>query len=106
MLFQRAVRAGLSTFVIVATAFVAAPAFAANGDIVLHSSDITSVSGNWSVTAATGAAGGSSIVSADHGWSSVDVPVATPQNYFEASFTAPANVPYHVWLRLRAAGNS
>ena len=33
-------------------------------------------------------------------------PLAMPQNYFEASFDAPANTPYHIWLRLRAANNS
>ncbi|MFN7913970.1 MAG: endonuclease/exonuclease/phosphatase family protein [Vicinamibacterales bacterium] len=106
MLFHRAVRAGLSAVAIVATAFVASPVSAANGDIVLHASDVTGISGNWSVTATSGAAGGSSIVSADRGWSSVDAPVANPHDYFEASFTAPANVRYHVWVRMRAAGNS
>jgi hypothetical protein len=33
-------------------------------------------------------------------------PLASPANYFEASFSASANTAYHVWLRLRAASNS
>jgi endonuclease/exonuclease/phosphatase family metal-dependent hydrolase len=46
------------------------------------------------------------MTSANRGWSSVDQPLASPSDYFEATFTAQAYVPYRVWLRLRATGNS
>lgn len=46
------------------------------------------------------------MASSAYGWSTWATALADPADYFEASFTAPANVQYHVWLRLRAAGNS
>ena len=44
--------------------------------------------------------------SVDRGWSAPDAPLTAPTDYFEMTFTAPANTPYTVWLRLRAANNS
>lgn len=32
-------------------------------------------------------------------------PLASPANYFDLTFSAPANVPYHIWLRLKADRN-
>jgi endonuclease/exonuclease/phosphatase family metal-dependent hydrolase len=46
------------------------------------------------------------MTSNDSGWSTTDAPLANPNDYFEASFSAPANTTYHVWLRLRAGGDS
>jgi endonuclease/exonuclease/phosphatase family metal-dependent hydrolase len=79
---------------------------AQSGDIVLHSSDITTVEGNWARLASSSSASSAKMTSADRGWSSVDQPMASPSDYFEATFTAQAFVPYRVWLRLRAGGNS
>src|ERR1700681_308389 len=44
--------------------------------------------------------------SVDRGWSTTDVPLASPGDYFEAAFQASSSTPYRVWLRLRASGNS
>src|SRR4051812_47316157 len=74
---------------------------AASGDIVLYPTDVTTLQGAWTRVSSTTGAGGQLMNSVDSGWSTGD-PFATPQNYFEASFDAPANTPYHVWLRLRA----
>ena len=52
------------------------------------------------------AAGGRAIWNPDRGQSKVSPPAATPANYFETTFTATAGVPYHLWVRLRAQGNS
>ena len=79
---------------------------AAAPDIVLYASDVTAMYGNWSRIAASGAAGGQTMNSTDYGWSTTDNPLASPSDYFEAAFTAAAGTPYHVWLRLRAGGNS
>jgi hypothetical protein len=49
---------------------------------------------------------GTTAISADNNWGTPDAPLAAPGDYFDFTFTAPANTPYHVWLRLRAAGNS
>jgi endonuclease/exonuclease/phosphatase family metal-dependent hydrolase len=107
MFFRRAVlSARVYVLTLAATAALASPASAENGDIVLYASDVTTTVGNWSVTSSGDAANGVTMTSEPYGWSSWDTALANPSDYFEASFTAPANVQYHVWLRLRAAGNS
>jgi endonuclease/exonuclease/phosphatase family metal-dependent hydrolase len=79
---------------------------AAPTDIVVHASDVTSWQGNWTRTPEPTAAGGWTMTSVDHGWSTPDRPLASPNHYFEATIAADANINYRVWARLRAAGNS
>jgi endonuclease/exonuclease/phosphatase family metal-dependent hydrolase len=79
---------------------------AATGDIVVYASDVTTLRGNWTKASDGTAAGGQLLSSADNGWATADNPLASPADYFEATITAAANTPYHVWLRVRAAGNS
>jgi hypothetical protein len=86
--------------------FCAATAHAATGDIVLYASDATNLHGNWTRVADATAAGGQKMSSADKGWSSPDNALASPADYFEVPFQANAGAKYHVWLRLRAAGDS
>jgi hypothetical protein len=75
-------------------------------DVVMYASDVTTIRGNWTPAADTSAANGQLMASSDLGWSALDAPLASPPNYFEIPFTATANTPYHVWVRLRATGNS
>ena len=75
-------------------------------DIVLHSSDVTAVSGNWAQVGSWSGADGIKIQSVDYGWSSIDGPSPAPSEYFEATFNAPARVGYRVWLRMKAADDS
>jgi hypothetical protein len=42
----------------------------------------------------------------DYGWSTTSAPLASPGDYFEATFTAPSYTTYHLWLRIRATGDS
>jgi len=85
----------------------APPAGGGSGrDIVLYSSDVEPVRGNWARTGSGSAAGGLKMGSADWGWASVSEPLAAPSDYFEAQFVPEANRPYRVWLRLRATGDS
>jgi endonuclease/exonuclease/phosphatase family metal-dependent hydrolase len=79
---------------------------AAASDIVLYSSDVTNIQGNWAKWSGSDAAGGQYMASVDYGWSTLNNPLASPNDYFEASFNAVAGTPYHVWLRLRAGANS
>ena len=79
---------------------------AAATDIVLYASDAMSLHGNWALAADGGTAGGQLLNSADNGWASADTPLAAPGHYFEFTFSAPANTPFHIWLRLRAGGQS
>ena len=62
--------------------------------------------GNWARVPSTTGAGGQKVSSVDRGWASANAPLASPSDYFEASFNASAGVPYRVWLRLRATGDS
>jgi endonuclease/exonuclease/phosphatase family metal-dependent hydrolase len=79
---------------------------AAAPDVVLYASDVATLQGNWTKASSSGAAGGEALTSADNGWSATTAPLASPTNYFEASFSASAGTAYHVWVRLRAANNS
>jgi len=83
-----------------------APTRALAGDIVLYSSDVTVVRGNWAKTASASAAGAQMLSNPNLGWSSTSAPLAAPTDYFEATFSAPAATIYHVWLRLRASNDS
>lgn len=75
-------------------------------DIVLHSGDIASVSGNWAPVDSYSGADARKMQSLDYGWSSTDAPLAAPSEYFEATFNARAWTGYRVWLRLKASENS
>jgi len=75
-------------------------------DIVLYSSDVSSVQGNWYGWESSSGAGGQRMTSNDYGWSTTNAPLASPGDYFEATFNAPSYTTYHVWLRLRATGDS
>ena len=44
--------------------------------------------------------------SPDGGVPKIGVASASPANYFELTFEAQAGVPYHLWLRMKAAGDS
>lgn len=91
---------------LLALSVVVPAAEARSSDIVLYASEAAVVKGHWRAASSAGAAGGSSMGSPDAGWSSADAPIASPANFFELTFDAPAGTAYRVWLRLRAAGNS
>jgi endonuclease/exonuclease/phosphatase family metal-dependent hydrolase len=81
-------------------------AWASSGDIVLYASDATYVKGNWAKGSVPDAADSTAVSSTDLGWATPDAPLASPSNYFEFTFDAPAATNYRVWLRLRAKNNS
>jgi phosphatidylserine/phosphatidylglycerophosphate/cardiolipin synthase-like enzyme len=66
----------------------------------------TSVTGLWSFVADPTAAGGYALWNTDKGKSKISPALASPVNFFEATFDAMAGVPYHAWVRLRAQANS
>ena len=75
-------------------------------DVVAYASDATAMSGAWSRVADSTAAGGQKAASSDVGWASTNAALASPADRVDLSFTAAANTPYHVWVRLRATDNS
>ena len=79
---------------------------AAASEIVLYASEASVVRGHWAAASTTTGAGGRLMRSSNQGFSSTNAPLASPSNYFEMSFDAPAATTYRVWLRVRAAGNS
>ena len=81
------------------------PSLASATEIIIRASDVGTIRGNWHLAYDDTAAGGQYLASNDNGWSRTASPAASPADYFEASFSAPAG-SYHVWLRLRATGNS
>ena len=85
---------------------LAAPTQAQTADVVLYSSDIATIRGNWARVSASGAAGGLQMASTDRGWSTPDYPQTNPSDYLETTFSASAGTSYRVWLRLRASNNS
>ena len=80
-------------------------------DIVLYAYDAnrinpSAISGNWKIDPEQTAAGGWSLHEPDLGAAKIPGASNFPINYFEASFLAEADVPYHLWLRMRADGDS
>jgi thermitase len=77
-------------------------------DVVLWAADVPGSGrhGSWSRVADGTAAGGAMLTTADSGWSATGEPLASPVDYVDLTFDAPAGVPYRVWVRMRAAGNS
>ena len=98
----------LCLLVLAVAAFVLMPQAprAAGSDVVIYSTDVSNTQGNWSKVSDTSTAGGQMMSSADQGWSATAGALSAPANYFEATFSAQASTTYHVWLRMRASGNS
>jgi hypothetical protein len=46
------------------------------------------------------------LVTPDNGVAHTNNPLASPIDYFDATFSADAGVPYTIWLRIRALNNS
>jgi len=76
--------------------------------IVLWGSHVpaANVHGNWQQLADSTASGGSALWNVDHGAAKISPALANPTNYFEQTFTAYSGTAYHLWVRLRAQGNS
>jgi phosphatidylserine/phosphatidylglycerophosphate/cardiolipin synthase-like enzyme len=64
------------------------------------------VHGNWAALTDSTAADNVALQNPDAGAAKVAPALASPANYFETTFTAPAGTAYHLWVRMRAQGNS
>jgi hypothetical protein len=73
-------------------------------NVVLYTADAV-VKGTWSRIDDATAAGGHLVANQDAGAPKLAAPLASPQNYFELTFTAEAGVGYHLWMRGKAARN-
>jgi phosphatidylserine/phosphatidylglycerophosphate/cardiolipin synthase-like enzyme len=90
------------------TAGTAPPPSPGAATIVLWPSDLpaSALHGNWVRKSDATAAGGASIHNPDRAQGKVAPALASPANYFEMSFTAVSGVPYRLWIRMRAQGDS
>jgi phosphatidylserine/phosphatidylglycerophosphate/cardiolipin synthase-like enzyme len=92
--------AGLSQTV----AVTVANAVVGTGDIVLYAADApaASIVGRWRRESDVTAAGGARLRNPNANAAKRTTALAAPADYFELTFAAPANVPYHLWVRGRA----
>src|SRR5207249_4564884 len=59
----------------------------------------------WSATTDSSSPNGTKLATPYTGWSTPNAPLASPTDYFDVSFTATANTPYTIWVRLQATNN-
>ena len=81
-----------------------APA-ASGGDAVIYAWRAATHPG-WNVVSDATAAGGARLENPNAGAAKLGAPLASPSKYFDLSFDAAAGVPYHLWIRGKAASNS
>lgn len=74
--------------------------------VVLHATDVTTQAGLFSREPSASGASGYKMTTPDTGWENLSSPSPQPVHYFEASFDATGGTAYHLWLRMRGAGNS
>ncbi|HEY2905719.1 MAG TPA: phospholipase D-like domain-containing protein [Vicinamibacterales bacterium] len=74
--------------------------------IVLWLSQSSTLHGNWQMLSDTTAAGNSAVWNPDAGAAKIAPALASPTNYIETTFAANSATAYHVWLRMRAQGDS
>ncbi len=75
-------------------------------DIVLHANAFSTTGSAWQRVSDTSAADGVAMDNPDRGAAKISTPAANPSSYIETTFRAAPGVPYRIWFRLRAAGNS
>jgi hypothetical protein len=77
-------------------------------EIVIHAGTLPSsaLHGNWTIAADPTAASGLALANPDRRAAKLTAPVPSPASYVDVPFSVQAGVPYHVWIRMRAEGNS
>jgi len=75
-------------------------------NVVLWTADATTIFGSWMRVSDSSAAGQIALQYPDFGGAKLATPIASPTHYFEMSFNAQAGIPYRLWMRAKAIGNS
>jgi len=75
-------------------------------NVVIYVSDVPARFGSWNVVSSPSSPSGVKLTTPDNGVAITANALAAPTHYIEVPFTAPANVPYKIWMRLRAVNNS
>jgi hypothetical protein len=76
------------------------------GDVNVYAANAPVIRGKWSRLADSTAAGGFRLSNPNAGVAKITTASATPADYFEATFKAVANTPYHLWVRGKATSNN
>src|SRR5437899_806509 len=108
MLTRRLLRSLTLVLVALVTQLTARVATATPPEIVIYAADVPNVAihGTWTKVNESSAADGIVLSTADAAASQLDAPLATPNDFFEATFTPATNTSYKLWLRIRATANS
>ena len=77
-----------------------------SSNVVLWAGDAPTVRGSWMRVGDSSAAGQIAMQYPDFGGPKLTTALASPTHYFEMSFNAQAGVPYRLWMRGKAIGNS
>jgi phosphatidylserine/phosphatidylglycerophosphate/cardiolipin synthase-like enzyme/regulation of enolase protein 1 (concanavalin A-like superfamily) len=77
-------------------------------DVVMWMSNVpaSGLHGNWTRVSDGSAGGGAALQNTDHNAAKITPALASPTNYVEQTFTAQAGTAYHLWVRMRAQGDS
>jgi hypothetical protein len=77
-------------------------------DILLRAADVpaANIHGRWRKVSVSGAAAGKALENPNAGEAKKATALASPANYVDISFEAASGVPYRVWLRMKASGDS
>ena len=77
-------------------------------EIDISAADIPSsaLAGEWRLISDASALRGVSLWQPDRGAAKIVTPVASPSSFVDITFNADAGRPYHLWLHMRAEGNS
>lgn len=74
-------------------------------DAVIKATALSARAGKWTVSNDSSAIDGVVVRHPDGGASKISTAYSSPANYFEASFSAVAGVPYRIWLHGKAEDN-
>ena len=75
-------------------------------DVVIYASDAMSMHGDWTRATDTTSPNNTKMLTPDDGMTNPNAPLANPVDYVDITFNATANVPYTIWLRMKASANS
>ena len=75
-------------------------------NIVLWAGDGRVAGSSWQLVSDSSAAGGARLWNADRGAGKLGYPASSPSSYVDFTFTPVAGVPYRLWIRGKADGNS
>ena len=79
---------------------------ASTTEVVLRAADAPTIVGAWVPNDDPTAAGGRSLLNPNAGAAKISTPSYQPADYVELAFDAEQGVPYHLWMRGKATGNS